>query len=427
MRLLNLRSISDGQVQERIDLELDNDRIKSITPSGTVASADTANPEVKDSYDLSGYTVLPGLMNLHIHIMMDAGNNPEASLKGGNALPYLTLQAARRAQAMLEAGITTARDLGGFEFAEMSLRQAIADGWLLGPRLLVSGPVLTMTGGHGHFIGTEVDGEDAARKAARYNIKMGADCIKMMATGGVMTAGVDPNSTQLSEAELRAGFEEAIKAGKLTATHAQGTAGIKNAIRAGVRTVEHGIYLDQEAVDMMIAGGVFLSATLAAPKMIIDGGAAAGVPQFMIDKSQRAMEYHIRSFELAYRSGVKIGCGSDAGTPFNRHDDLITEMQLMQSGGMSAAEVLKAATRTSAEALRLDDRLGSLSEGKLADLIIVSGDPLTDFETLRRPVLVFKEGRLVVRRPGSFADQGLQTQQGEAPSVLHLQAQSDLC
>ncbi len=427
MKLLNARLIDAGQVQERVDLEIDpaTGRVTSVTPSVSQAAANGTNPEMADSLDLAGLTVLPGLIDLHIHIMMDAGNNPTASL--GTGLPYLILQAAKRAQAMLEAGITTTRDLGGVEYAEMALRRGINEGWLPGPRMLLSGKVLTMTGGHGHDIGIEVDGEDEARKAARFNLKMGADCIKMMATGGVMTAGVDPNSTQLSEAELRAGFEEAAKAGKLTASHAQGTAGIKNAIRAGVRTIEHGIYLDDEAVEMMLERGVYLSATLAAPKMIVAFGEAAGIPTYMVDKSKRAMESHLKSFELAYRAGVKIGCGSDAGTPFNPHDDLVTELDLMRQCGMSPLEVLQAATLVSAQALKLEADLGTLVPGKWADLMVVEGDPLHDLEVLRRPVLVFKEGKLVFRRPGALRDAGPTVVSSPAPAQEHAQPQLHFC
>lgn len=425
MKLLNARLIDDGQIYERVDIELEDSRIKSVTPSGEHGASDTINSAMDDTLDLAGMTVIPGLMDLHIHILFDAGNNPEASLKAPQS--YLVLQAATRARAMLEAGITTTRDLGGYEYLEMSLKRAIAEGWLPGPRLLTSGKLLTMTGGHGHFAGYEVDGEDEARKAARYNIKQGADCIKMMATGGVMTPGVDPNNTQLSEAEMRAGFGEALKAGKLTATHAMGTSGIKNAIRAGVRTLEHGVYLDEEAIEMMIKNDVYLSATLSAPKMIIAFGEAAGVPKFMVDKSKYVMERHFKSFADAYRAGVKIGCGSDAGTPFNLHADIVTELEMMREGGMRSLEVLRSATLVSAQALKLDDQLGTLTPGKLADLVVVEGDPLEDFEVLRRPVLVFKEGKLVFKQAGKLGDSSPQTHRSSPPAFEHAHPQDHIC
>lgn len=424
MKLLNVRLIDNGEVKERVDLEIEGTRIKSVTPSAEHASAAETNPGMADTLDLAGKTVIPGLINLHVHMLLDAGNNPEAGLS--QPVPYLVLQAAQRARAMLEAGITTARDLGGFEFAEMSLKRAINEGWLPGCRLLTSGQVLTMTGGHGHFFGREVDGEDEARKGARFNIKMGADCIKMMATGGVMTAGVDPNNTQLSEAELRAGFQEAINAGKLTASHAQGTSGIKNAVRAGVRTIEHGIFLDDEAINLMLERGTYLSATLAAPKMIVAFGEAAGVPKFMVDKSQRIMERHLKSFTDAFKAGVNIACGSDAGTPFNPHTDLTTELQMMVEGGMTPLQALTAATRTSAEALMLPE-LGTLASGKLADLVVLDSDPLADLEVTRQPLLVYKEGKLVFKRPGALGDSSPAVSKPAAPVTEHSHPQDHFC
>jgi imidazolonepropionase-like amidohydrolase len=426
MKLLNVRLISDGKVQERVDIEIGEDgRVAAVTPSAQHATKVSENPAMHDAHDLAGLTILPGLIDLHVHLLLDAGNNPEASLN--QPLPYQALQAAKRAQAMLEAGITTIRDLGGREYVEMSVKRALNEGWLPGPRLLVSGKVLTMTGGHGYFIGAEVDGEDEVRKAARLNIKMGADCIKMMASGGVMTPGVDPQSPQLGENELRAGFEEAIKAKKLTASHAMATEGIKNAIRAGVRTIEHGVYLDDEAIRMMVERGVYLSATLSAPKMIADFGLAAEIPKFMVDKSKLVLDIHMSSFASAYRAGVKIGCGSDAGTPFNSHTDLVTEMELMREGGMSAMEVLVAASNVSAEALLLDKDVGSLTPGKFADLVVVEGDPLADFGALRSPVLVVKGGKVAFKSGAWSGETGPTVQRSAPPKMEHASPQLHFC
>jgi imidazolonepropionase-like amidohydrolase len=398
MKLLNVRLIDGaGNLRERVDLEIEGDRISRISESGEHASSGAENPAMQDTFDLKGQTVTPGLFNCHIHIFADASGDPAKQIYN-EPIAYQVLQAARRGQAMLEKGITTVRDLGGVQFAEMSVKRAFAEGWLPGPRMLVSGPVLTMTGGHGNFIGVEVDGEDEARKAARQNIKAGADCIKMMATGGVMTPGVDPNNTSLSEAELRAGFEEAIKAGKLTATHAMGADGIKNALRAGVRTVEHGVFLDEEGIRLMIEGGCYLVPTLAAPKQIAVHGIEKGVPKFMVDKSNRIVETHLRTAATAWKAGVKFACGSDAGTPYNPHEDLLTEMTMMHEIGMSAMDVITSATSVAAEAMRLDHEVGTLAPGKIADIIVLAGDPLSDLKIFDRPALVFKEGRLVFNR-----------------------------
>ncbi len=422
MKLLNLRLIDGiGNLKERVDVEIEDGRISSITASAEHAAPSTENPAMADVLDMQGMTATPGLFNCHIHILLDGSANPNATA-ANEPVTYQLLQAVKRAQAMLEAGITTTRDLGGIQFAEMSLRRAIAEGWLPGPRLLVSGPVLTMTGGHGNFIGTEVDGPDEARKAARLNIKMGVDCIKMMATGGVMTPGVDPNSTSLTEEELRAGFEEANKAGKLTASHAQGAAGIKNALRAGVRTIEHGIFLDEEGIGLMLQNGAYLVPTLAAPRQIALNGIAHGVPKYMVDKSERVMEAHMRNTAAAWKAGVKIACGSDAGTPFNSHSDLVTEMSLLEQIGMHPMEVISSATSVAAQAMKLDNQVGTLAPGQIADIIVLAGDPLADLSAFSQPMLVFKEGKLMFSRavPGTVATAPL-------PIAEHSQPQDHFC
>ncbi len=423
MKLLNLRLIDGvGNIQERVDVEIEGNRISRISPAGEHAGNSSENPAMQDALDLTGRTITPGLFNCHVHMLLDGSANPNATVAKEPAF-YQTLQAAKRGEAMLQAGITTARDLGGLQFAEMSIKRAFAEGWMLGPRLLVSGPVLTMTGGHGNFIGTEVDGADEARKAARYNIKMGADCIKMMATGGVMTPGVDPNNTALTEDEMRAGFGEANKAGKLTASHAQGAEGIKNALRAGVRTIEHGIFLDEEGIELMLKNGAYLVPTLAAPKQISVYGIANGVPRYMVEKSERVMEAHLRNTGAAWKAGVKIACGSDAGTPFNPHTDLLTEMLMQQEIGMSAMEVISSATSVAAEAMKLEQEVGTLASGKIADIIVLAGDPLTDLKVFGQPVMVFKEGKLVF----SANPSALSPQTAPLPVMEHSHPQDHFC
>jgi imidazolonepropionase-like amidohydrolase len=361
-------------------------------------SWDESGGEGIEVIDLKGRTLLPGLINAHIHIMMDAGPDPLTKMKR-EEIPAYVLEGAKRGEQILRAGITTARDLGGFEFAELALRDAFASGEFLGPRLLCAGKVITMTGGHGWHVGFETDGPDEVRKATRENLKRGVDCIKMMATGGVLTPGVEPGAAQLGEEELRAGVEEAHKASKRTASHAQGTEGIKNAIRAGIDTIEHGIFLDDEAIEMMAQRGVVFVPTLAAPYRIVEAGAEKGIPDYALRKSLRSMDAHRRSFEQAMNAGVTIAAGNDGGTPFNPSHDLVTEIRLMTEYGMGVLGAIRAATYGSAVALGLVEETGTLQKGKWADCFVLEegADPLQDVNALSRVGMVIKQGKIVVR------------------------------
>lgn len=370
----------------------------------SVASAGSAQEEGEDrqdttTIDLAGSTLLPGLINAHFHIMFDAGPDPFASLARMSQAQAI-VKAIKRGEAMLRAGITTARELGGYEWHEMALRDSFASGELKGPRLLCAGKIITMTGGHGWSLGLESDGADEVRKSARLNLKKGADCIKLMATGGVLTPGVEPGAAQLSEEEMRAGIEEAHNAGKRTASHAQGTKGIKNALRAGIDTIEHGIFLDDGCIELMLKQGTVFVPTLAAPYRINEAGAAKGMPDYVLRKSLAVSGAHRRSFEMALEAGVTIAAGNDGGTPFNPSEDLVTEVRLMVEYGMSALDAIKAATHGSAQALGIAEEVGTIEKGKWADLIVLrpNADPLSDISALSQIELVIQRGERVVDR-----------------------------
>jgi len=392
--LTNARLIdgTGAQPKENSTVVVEDGRITSVSRQ----EAQNQGSDDQNRIDLGGRTLMPGLINAHMHITMDAGPDPLAVKV--QDLPIILLRGARRGEQMLQAGITTARDLGGLEYGEMALREVFASGEMLGPRLLCAGKLITMTGGHGWPIGIEADGPDEVRRAARQNLKRGADCIKMMATGGVLTPGVEPGAAQLSEEELRAGVEEAHKVGKKAASHAQGTEGIKNAIRAGIDTIEHGIYLDEEAVEMMVQRGVVFVPTLAAPYQIVEAGATKGIPDYAIRKSLNSMEAHRRSFEMAMHAGVTIAAGNDGGTPFNPSHDLVTELRLMVEYGMNPLAAMTTATLGSAKALGLSEEIGTIQQGKRADMIVLEegADPVQDITVLSRVGMVIKQGRIIV-------------------------------
>ncbi|HTY77147.1 MAG TPA: amidohydrolase family protein [Candidatus Bathyarchaeia archaeon] len=347
--------------------------------------------------DLAGCTLLPGLINCHVHLCFGGEPDPISAVR--DEPPGLTaLKVLRRAQETLETGVTTVRDLGGRDYVELAVRRAIAEGLYPGPRILGAGRPVCMTGGHGHFVGREADGPDDARKAVREQLKAGVDVIKLIATGGVMTPGVEPGSPQLTLAEMRAAVEEARKAGRRTAAHAQGSTGIADAVEAGITTIEHGIFLTDEIIAAMQRRGVFLVPTLAAPAAISSGGLAAGIPEYMVRKSDAVVAAHVASFKRAHQAGVRIAAGADSGTPLNFHGSLLPELELMVKHGMTPLEVIRAATSVAADALGLASVTGRVAEGCVADLLAVAGQPAERIGALSDVKLVLARGATVVTR-----------------------------
>lgn len=378
-----------------VDVLIDGERIAAI--GRTLAAS-----EGTDVFDAGGRMLLPGMIDCHVHIAFDGDPDDVSKITSAPA-PVLAWHASENARRTLEAGFTAVRDLGSRDNISILLRDEINAGRLPGPRMRAVGSLICITGGHGWFIGRQADGPDDVRKAVREQLRAGADCVKFTATGGVMTPGVDPRAASFTEDELRAGVDEAHKSFVRAAAHAQGTSGIKNAVRAGIDSIEHGIWLDDEAVEMMRERGTFLVATLAAPENISKHGLAAGIPAYAVEKSNQAREAHRESFKLAVRAGVRIAMGTDAGTPFNRHGANAEEIALMVECGMSPSDALIAATREAADLLGMIDDCGTVEAGKRADLILVDGDPLADVRTLCHPeaiVGVLKDGRWV-KRPAS--------------------------
>jgi imidazolonepropionase-like amidohydrolase len=342
-----------------------------------------------------GRTVLPGLINCHVHLTADGAPDLLAQV-AADTIPVATLRAARSAWATLQSGVTTVRDCGAADNIVVDLAKEIDRGLVPGPRVQAAGRPITMTGGHGHFMGREADGPDEVRKAARTEIKSGAAVLKVMATGGVLTPGVSPTQTALLPEELAVVAQEAHNSGRRVTTHAIGRAGIHNALLAGIDSIEHGFYLDDELLELAIAQGTFLVPTMLAVDGIIRNGRAKGIPAWVVDKAESEAEQQRKSFAAAVSSGMRIAAGTDAGTPFNTHGDLARELALMVEHGLSPMQVLVAATSAAAENLGLAHDLGTLTAGRLADLILVDGDPIADITATGRVALVVKDG--VVQR-----------------------------
>jgi imidazolonepropionase-like amidohydrolase len=382
--------VGDGRILEHTTVLVEGERIVKVA-EGNVAISNDAR-----KIPLAGRTLLPGFIDCHVHLCLDGSPDPVTSSLA-EPLTITALKAADFARKTLKGGVTTIRDMGGKNGIDLSLRQAIHSGLIPGPRMQVSGQLICMTGGHGWHIGREANGPDEVRKAAREQIKAGADIVKLMATGGVMTPGVEPGSEQFTEEELRAGIEEAHKAGKKSATHAMGTKGILNALRAGIDSIEHGIFLDEETISLMVKRDVPLVPTLSAPYYIERKGVEAGIPEFAVEKTLRIMPFYLKSVQMARDAGVRVAMGTDAGTPFNLHGENLGELKYMAEVGYTPMEALESGTRIAAQVLGLEKELGTIKEGKLADLIVVEGNPLEDVD-----ILLKKEAIRLVMQGGKF-------------------------
>jgi len=341
--------------------------------------------------DGRGLSLLPGMINCHAHLCNDGAADLFAQVLN-DTVPIATIRAVLNARLALAAGVTTIRDCGAASQIALEVSKAIEGGLVQGPRVRAAGRVVTMTGGHGHFIGREADGPDEVRKAVRAEIKGGAHFIKVMATGGVLTPGVDPSQTTFQLEELQAAVEEAHKAGRPAASHAIGNRGIKNALRAGIDSVEHGFYLDDEAINLALKNDSYMVPTLIAVDQIVNNGRQRGIPEWVVRKAESESGHHRESFALAVRSGMRIAAGTDAGTPFNPHGDLALELARMVEFGLSPMQAIMAATTSAARLLRLEGTTGSVEVGKQADLVLVRGDPIADITAMRRPAYVMKGG-----------------------------------
>jgi imidazolonepropionase-like amidohydrolase len=338
-----------------------------------------------------GCSLLPGMINCHAHLCNDGAADLFAQVVN-DSVPIATIRAVLNARLALEAGVTTIRDCGAASQIALEISKAIEQRLIEGPRVRAAGRVVTMTGGHGHFIGREADGPDEVRKAVRAEIKGGAHFIKVMATGGVLTPGVDPSQTTFQPEELQAAVEEAHKAGRPIASHAIGNRGIKNALRAGIDSVEHGFYLDDEAINLALKNDAYMVPTLIAVDQIVNNGRGRGIPEWVVRKAEAESGHHRESFALAVRSGMRIAAGTDAGTPFNPHGDLALELAKMVEFGLAPMQAITAATTSAARLLRLEGTTGSIEVGKQADLLAVPGDPVSDITVMQRPVFVMKAG-----------------------------------
>ncbi len=405
--LVHAGALIDGvanSARERVTVIVDGGKIVAVE-NGWVEPG-----EGDEVVDLREQTVLPGLMDMHVHVAGELSPRQYLERFQLEAVDY-AFRAVVYAERTLMAGFTTVRDLGAGGGVSISLRNAIAQGWVDGPRIFAAGKSLATTGGHadptngmaselfddpGPYEGV-INGVDEARAGVRQRYKEGADLIKITATGGVLSVAKNGQNPQFTEDEIRAIVETAADYGFHVAAHAHGAEGMKRAIRAGVRSIEHGSYMDAEAMELMKERGTFYVPTLLAGITVAEMAEIDGFfPDLVRPKAAAIGPLAVETFGKAYRAGVPIAFGTDSGV--SKHGENGREFRYMVEAGMPPLEAIRAATVRCAELLGVSDTLGSVEAGKIADLVAVTGDPLADITLLERIDFVMKDG-VVYKRP----------------------------
>jgi len=389
------------------DVVVKGDRIESITGPGAAVI-----PDECAVFDLNGKTLMPGLTDAHVHVAITA---LDLNVMIRESAMVRACKVREALEKTLAAGFTTVRDAGG---ADAGMKSAIRLGYIRGPRLLTSGAMLSMTGGHGDMLPHDValatdpwkgigtvpricDGADEVRKAAREQLKAGADQIKIMASGGVLSPFDELDSAQYTVDELRAAVEEAAERGRIVMAHAISARGIKNALRAGVRSIEHGAFMDEEGAEMAAELGAFVIPTISVGMAIGEAGKSMGVEKRSLDKMAAVVGRSVNGVKLAIERRLKVGSGTDSLA--NMHGRNALELECKVHLGMTPMESIRSATAVNAELFGLADRIGTVEPGKLSDLIVVDGSPLDDIRVLQDPgkvLMVFRSGTLMVDRRG---------------------------
>ncbi len=388
----HLVDVIEGQVIDQAVVLIEGDTIKA-------AGKDVAAPPNAKVIDLSNAWVLPGLIDCHTHITFQIGNYYEDMFRNSpiDEAVYAHVYARRT----LDAGFTTCRNVGANEFIDVALKKAIDAGKIPGPHLFVSGHLLSATGGHGdvngfspylHFSNPNgiVDGVDEIRKKIRWNIKYGADLIKFTATAGVLSEEESVGAPQFSAEEMKAMVDEAAMWGRKVAAHAHGAEGIKRAVRAGVASIEHGSILDDEAIQLMKEHGTYLVPTVYVGYSVEEHALEWKLPEKLVVKARTINAQKLQWLRKAIEAGVKIAYGTDAGV--FPHGENAKDFKYLVQTGMTPMRAIQAATVEAANLIGHPEKIGSITAGRLADVVAVSTDPLQDITALEKVAFVMKSG-----------------------------------
>ena len=400
VRAGRLLDVEQGRILTDRAIRIEDGRVASVTP-WTPASRGGSR-----LIDWSAYTVLPGLIDLHTHLVGDI-SSADVTAPLSSSAARDALMGVAHARATLNAGFTTVRDVGTYRaFVDVALRNAINAGQVEGPRMYVAGAYVTAPNGGGEVTGLPegmtipdemrrgvASGPAEVRQRVKELLAGGADFIKVIATGAVLTPGTTPSKPEFTEEEIHAAVDEAAKAGTFVAAHAHGAEGIKNAVRAGVRTIEHGSFLDDEGIQLMLQRGTWLVADIYNGDYVEEIGARDGWPEDILRKNRETTDIQRQNFAKAVKAGVRIGFGTDSGV--YPHGDNAKQFAYMVQYGMTPLDAIRAATTSAAASLGRSQELGSISPGKFGDLIAVDGNPLEDINRMTHVVGVIKQGQLV--------------------------------
>lgn len=390
-----------GQPLSDAVIIVDGSKITDVYSAGEGQRARESDVE---TYDLTGKYVLPGLIDCHVHLWFDANQQELADLSREKD-ELLLLQAARNAEAALEAGITTVRDCGAARGIAWSLRDAATQKLVVAPRLILCGRPLTITGGHAHSWGGEADGVEGVRQAVRQLVKEGADFVKVMLTGGLATPGTDPRYPSYTLDELKTIVEEAHRFGRKVAAHCHGTPGIVRAVEAGLDSIEHATFLDEHynrtfdpaVAEKIKSAGMWVVPTLAGGHRNAQRLLDADGPLSQTEQIIAQMERKLEIFRHMSDMGLKMAAGTDAGVPLTYFDDLIFELELMVGQGVAPLQAITLATKAAAELIGREEELGTIEPRKEADILVVDGDPTRNIGMLRDVTMVIKAGEVVCK------------------------------
>ncbi len=400
-----LIDVANGAVQTEMTIVIEEGKVASVQ-NGYVEPESLGKANELTVVDLKEHTVMPGLMDMHTHLMMQHHKKVYSEKFFMNEADF-ALRSTVYAKRTLMAGFTTVRELGDNGTNSVSLRKAITEGWAVGPRIFTAGKSLATTGGHadptngtkGAFkrdagpVDGVINGVEDARKAVRQRYKDGADLIKLTATGGVLSLATNGQNPQFTTEELETIVEIANDYGMTVAVHAHGTEGMKRAVMAGVNSIEHGTYMTPEVMELMKERGTYLVPTLMAGAWVAEKAEEDDYfPAVVRPKAAAIGPVIMRTFAKAKAAGVKIAFGTDSGV--SPHGENAREFELMVAGGMTSMEAIQAATIEGAKLLNVEDRLGSLETGKLADIVAVKGDPIDNISLMKKIAFVMKEGKI---------------------------------